>query len=72
MLQDVGVAATPDTVPFARMGFPIATSDGPDPCGPNSDYTGLIVNNVGSLVNWYVLTQKKEQTATVTERYISF
>jgi len=73
MLQDAG-APTPTTLAYAFVALPIDTLAGPAPCSaPFTNYVGAINDNVGSLVDWYqVDSLKKDQTFTVTERYLPF
>lgn len=71
MLQNVG-NSTPPTAEYSREGFAITGFDGPTPCSPYSNYVGTIYNENGSAVYWYGLDFNKEQTVTVTSRYMSF
>ena len=71
MLQNVGNSA-PSTAEYFREGFAITGYDGPAPCSPYTNYVGTIYNEVGSVVYWYGLDFNKEQTVTVTSRYMSF
>lgn len=70
MLQNVG-NPTPASVPYGREGFVITGTDGPsDPCDFSTSPT--IYNADGSLLYFYIFELNKEQTVTVTDRYISF
>jgi hypothetical protein len=71
MLQNVGNSA-PTTAEYFREGFAITGFDGPTPCSPFTNYVGTIYNEVGSVVYWYGLDFTKNQTVTVTSRYMSF
>jgi hypothetical protein len=70
MLQNVG-NPTPASVPYDRNGLVITGTDGPtDPCSWSSSPT--IYGADGSLIYLYLFELNKEQTVTITDRYISF
>ncbi len=69
MIENVG-NPTPATALVDREGFAIDTVGGPSACGVTSSTT--IYGAVGSIVYFYDLKLTKEQTGTVTDRYISF
>jgi hypothetical protein len=72
ILQDVGFP-TPTTLAWEREAFPIDTIGGPAPCNADAKSEEPILGNVGSLVNWVeIITLKKAQTVTVTDRYMQF
>jgi hypothetical protein len=71
LIQNVGNSA-PTTAEIFREGYAISGFDGPTPCNPFAGYTGTLYNEVGSVAYLYDLTFKKEQTVTVTSRYMSF
>jgi hypothetical protein len=71
MLQNVG-NPTPASALFGREGFAQNIFDGPSPCDPSADLESPVINDDGSAVYYYILNLNKNQTATVTDRYISF
>jgi hypothetical protein len=71
MIQNVG-NPTPTAALIAREGFAQVTAFGPDPCNASKDMESPILNNVGSVMYYYVLSLEKGQTFSVTDRYISF
>jgi hypothetical protein len=71
MLESVGNSA-PTTVEVFREGFAISGEDGPNPCDSGLNFESPITDATGSLVYFYDLALNKEQTGTVTLRYISF
>jgi hypothetical protein len=71
MIQNVGNPA-PVSVPYVRQGFAITGFVGPDPCNSGANFASPITEANGSTVYWYALQLNKEQTGTITERYMSF
>jgi hypothetical protein len=71
MIQNVG-NPTPTTVPYSRQGFAITGLVGPDPCNSGANFASPITEADGSIVYYYQVDLKKEQTVTVTDRYMSF
>lgn len=73
ILQDVGPPAPASVGTYYYAALAIDTLGGPAPCDPFASWTGTLNNSVGSLVDFYgVTTLKKDQTVTVTERYMPF
>jgi len=71
MIQNVG-NPTPVSVPYNRQGFAITGTAGPDPCNSGANLASPITEANGSTVYWYVLVLTKDQTVTISERYMSF
>ncbi len=71
MIQNVG-NPTPASALFGREGFAQAIFDGPAPCDASAYLESPVINADGSAVYSYILTINKEQTVTVTDRYMSF
>jgi hypothetical protein len=71
MIQNVGNPA-PASALFGREGFAQATLAGPSPCNPSAYMASPVLNDLGSVVYYYILTLNKNQTVTVTDRYLSF
>jgi hypothetical protein len=71
MIQNVGNPA-PTAALVGREGFARVSAFGPPPCNASKDMESPVLNDVGSVAYYYVLSLEKEQTFTVTDRYISF
>jgi hypothetical protein len=71
LVQNVGNSVPPTAETF-REGFAISGFTGPTPCSPYAGYVGTIYDEVGSVVYLYGLNFNKEQSVTVTSRYMSF
>lgn len=71
MLQNVG-NPTPVSALLSREGFAITGEAGPNPCNAGANFAGTLVDVEGSIVYWYFVALNKEQTVTVTDRYMSF
>jgi hypothetical protein len=72
LLQDSGPPA-PASIGYNYAAFAIPSLTGPAPCDPAGTWVGTLNDSQGSLVDWYLIpTLKKEQTFTVTERYMAF
>ena len=71
MIQNVGNPA-PVSVLILREGFAITGTAGPDPCNSGANFASPITEANGSTVYWYALDLTKEQTGTISERYMSF
>jgi hypothetical protein len=71
ILQNVG-NPTPVSALLSREGFAITGESGPNPCNAGANFAGTLVDVEGSIVYWYFLALNKEQTVTVTDRYMSF
>jgi hypothetical protein len=71
MIQNVG-NPTPTAALFGREGFAQDTYNGPAPCNYGANMKSPVLNGNGSTVYLYIFTLDKNQTATVTDRYISF
>ncbi len=73
ILQDVGPPAPASVGQYYFAALAIDTLAGPAPCDPFANWEGTLNNSVGSLVDFYeVTTLKKNQTVTITERYMPF
>ena len=72
MLQDVGIPA-PTSIGYDWGALAIDTLAGPAPCDPFANWNGTLNDSVGSLMDFFeVNSLKKDQTFTVTERYMPF
>jgi hypothetical protein len=71
MIQNVG-NPTPASALFGREGIAQDIENAPGPCNPSANMESPVINDYGSTVYYYILTLNKEQTVTVTDRYMSF
>lgn len=71
MFQNVG-NPVPATVPYERAGFSQYLAEGAAPCDPTGYYESPVTNADGSILYIWLLDLNKEQSASVTGRYISF
>jgi hypothetical protein len=71
MLQNVGVPE-PTSILNSYLAFATNGEGGPNPCDPQVNFVGTIINGEGSGVLSYGFQLNKEQTVTVIARYIPF
>jgi hypothetical protein len=71
MLQNVG-SPQPPSIPNNHLAFANKGEGGPNPCDTNVNFVGTIINAQGSGVLSYGFQLNKEQSVTVTSRYIPF
>jgi hypothetical protein len=78
MLNSVGEPAPASTFQFS-LGFAYNSEYGPSPCVPTNQDTkgnnitpGLVINNLGAGAFTYALLLNKNETSTVTLRYLPF
>jgi hypothetical protein len=71
MLQNVG-GAQPPSISSPHSAFANKGEGGPHPCDSNANIGGTIINAEGSGVLFYAFELTKEQSVTVTSRYIPF
>jgi hypothetical protein len=71
MIQNVGNPA-PVSIPYFRQGFATTGTAAPEPCNARMNLASPIVEADGSTVYYYVLQLTKDQTGTITERYMPF
>ncbi|HEY4765584.1 MAG TPA: hypothetical protein VIH75_18065 [Candidatus Sulfotelmatobacter sp.] len=78
MLNSIGAPAPASTFAFS-LGFAYGSQYGPDPCLPTTQDTqgthlfpGMVINDYGAGAYAYGLILNKNQTSTVTLRYLPF
>jgi hypothetical protein len=71
ILQNLGTPV-PVSIPSTHLAFANKGEGGPNPCNTNVNFGGTVINAEGSGVLSYGFQLTKEQTITVTARYISF
>ena len=71
MLQNVGVPE-PTSILNSYLAFATNGEGSPNRCEPQVNFVGTIINSEASGVLSYAFQLTKEQTVTVTSRYIPF